>query len=166
MNISNTRFVSHNFHVYLHIQTALNDIVGFFGSRRSHKCVNVSIEQLANKYGVFECQSMSVMTLVWARSECINVGSPDRHVTTSINWLVAIAQYSCDSSQIAHSAAVISCFELRWYFLMNCSSLSWSWSSFCNAKCRLSSTKKTGLFQWENEYWRFWWKTIIYEPSG
>lgn len=46
------------------MQTALSDIVGFFGSLKSHKCVNVSMEQLANKYGVFECQSISVITLV------------------------------------------------------------------------------------------------------
>lgn len=83
--------------IYSHMQTALKDIIGFFGSRKSHRCVNVSIEQLANKCGVFECQSISVMTRVCARNEWISVGSPKRHVTTSINWLVAIAQYSCDS---------------------------------------------------------------------
>lgn len=119
------------------MQTALRDIVGFFGSRKSHKCVYVSTLQLANKYGVFECQSMSVMTLVCARSEWINVGSPDLHVTTSINWLVAMAQYSWDSSQIAHSAAVISCFEFRWNFLKKWSSFVWSGSNFWRAKCRL-----------------------------
>lgn len=124
---------------YLHIQTALSDRLGFRGSRKSHRCVNVSMEQLANKCGVFECQSMSVITRVWARSECIRLGSLDRQVTTSINWLVAIAQYSCDSSQIAHSAAVISCFELRWNFRKKSSSLVWSESSFCKAKCRLWS---------------------------
>lgn len=122
---------------FLHMQTADKLIVGFFGSRKSHKCVNVSMEQLASKYGVFECQSMSVMTRVCARSEWIKFGSPDRHVTTSINWLVAMAQYSCDSSQIAHSAAVISCFELRWNFRKKLSSFVWSGSSFCRAKCRL-----------------------------
>lgn len=67
------------------MHTALSDMVGFLGSRRSHKCVNVSIEQLASRCGVFECQSMSVMTLVWARRECIIVGSPERQVTTSIS---------------------------------------------------------------------------------
>lgn len=53
----------------LHMQTALSDIIGFFGSRKSHKCVNVSMEQLASKCGIFECQSMSVMTRVCARNE-------------------------------------------------------------------------------------------------
>lgn len=130
---------------YLHMQTALNDIVGFFGSLRSQRCVNVSIEQLASKYGVFECQSMSVITLVWARNEWIKLGSPDLHVTTSINWLVAMAQYSCDSSQIAHSAAVISCFELRWNFRRKLSSLVWSGSSFCKAKCRLNMRIKNQI---------------------
>lgn len=48
----------------LHIQTALNDIIGFLGSLKSHKCVNVSIEQLARRCGFFECQSMSVTTRV------------------------------------------------------------------------------------------------------
>ena len=67
------------------MQTALSDKIGFRGSRKSHKCVNVSIEQLANRCGDFECQSMSVITRVWARNEWINVGSPDRHVTTSIS---------------------------------------------------------------------------------
>lgn len=119
------------------MQTALKDIVGFFGSLKSHRCVNVSIEQLANRYGVFECQSMSVMTLVCARNEWIKFGSPDLHVTTSMSWLVAIAQYSCDSSQIAHSAAVISCFELRWNLRKKLSSFVLSGSSFCKAKCRL-----------------------------
>lgn len=74
--------------LFVHMQTALSDIIGLRGSRKSHRCVNVSIEQLANKCGTLECQSMSVMTLVWARSEWINVGSPNRHVTTSISWLV------------------------------------------------------------------------------
>lgn len=119
------------------MQTALNDIVGFFGSRKSHRCVNVSIEQLANKCGVFECQSISVMTRVCARNEWISVGSPKRHVTTSINWLVAIAQYSCDSWHMAHSAAEISCFEFRWNLRRKLSSSIWSMSNFCSAKCRL-----------------------------
>lgn len=70
---------------YIHIQTALKDNIGLRGSLKSHKCVNVSIEQLANKCGTFECQSISVIARVWARSECIKVGSPYLHVTTSIN---------------------------------------------------------------------------------
>lgn len=51
------------------MQTALSDNIGFRGSLKSHKCVKVSIEQLANKCGTFECQSISVITLVWARRE-------------------------------------------------------------------------------------------------
>lgn len=85
------------------------------------------------------------MARVCARNEWINVGSPDRHVTTSINWLVAIAQYSWDSSQIAHSAAVISCFEFRWNFRKKWSSLVWSGSSFCKAKWRLYQGNKNEI---------------------
>lgn len=67
------------------MQTALSERIGFRGSRRSHKCVKVSMEQLANKCGCFICQSISVITRVCARSECIRVGCPERHVITSIN---------------------------------------------------------------------------------
>lgn len=44
------------------MQTALNERIGFRGSLKSHKCVKVSMEQLANKCGSFECQSISVTT--------------------------------------------------------------------------------------------------------
>lgn len=94
------------------MHTALSERIGFLGSRKSHRCVKVSIEQLANRCGCFMCQSivavlqfldyylcyqshrpftklpMSVITRVCALSECINVGWPERHVITSINWLV------------------------------------------------------------------------------
>lgn len=126
-----------HYKLFLHMQTALSDMVGFLGSLKSQRWVNVSIEQLANKCGVFECQSISVMTLVCALSEWIIVGSPDLQVTTSIIWLVAMAQYSWNSWQIAHSAAVISCFEFRWNFCKNLSSSICSISKFCNAKWRL-----------------------------
>lgn len=45
------------------MQTALNDRIGFRGSLKSHKCVKVSMEQLASKCGSFECQSISVTTI-------------------------------------------------------------------------------------------------------
>lgn len=120
---------------HLHMHTALSDSIGLRGSRRSHRCVNVSIEQLASRCGCFECQSMSVMTRVWARSEWISVGSPDRQVTTSISWLVAMAQYSWLAWQIAHSAADTSCLDSRWN-LRRLSSSSY-WSRLCRARWRL-----------------------------
>lgn len=36
--------------------------------------------------------------LVWALKECINVGSPDCHVTTSISWLVYLGKGTMYSS--------------------------------------------------------------------
>lgn len=120
-------------YLYVHMQTALKDIIGFRGSRRSQRWVNVSMEQLANRCGTLECQSISVTILVWALNEWIKRGSGPLHVTTSISWLVwkgeeincaggnrqnyfeltAMAQYSLLPSQIAHSAAETSYFELR-----------------------------------------------------
>lgn len=52
--------------------------------------------------------------------------------TTLQMVLTAIAQYSWDCWQMAHSAADISCFELRWNFRNKLSSS--TWSRFCSAR--------------------------------
>lgn len=69
----------------LHMQTALSDMMGLRGSRRSHRCVKVSMEQLAMRWGTLECQSMSVTIRVCARKEWMSRGSPTAQVTTSIS---------------------------------------------------------------------------------
>lgn len=68
------------FKYYYNLPTAHNETTGFLESRRSHKCVNVSIEHVAIRLWSCLWKWVSLTTRVWPFSEHIHVKSlPARH---------------------------------------------------------------------------------------